>query len=266
MTCWTWCMSIKRMKTTLLAFVLFWLGLGACTAQTFTEFFVNAATGSNANAGSPISGGIYPKSYAGGTWVQATGVFTVAAGNPATDGEVVGDFASINPGTDAVYVCRITALSSTTFTCSTTAKAGTSPANGTYTAIIGGTWKGPNGSDAFPLGFIAGTTTDAAGDVPRINFKNNASYLPTANIVQNQNGPIVFQGYSSVPGDGITSTANRAILDFGTLANSNGLTVSGNNVDFWDFDVRDADTTGSQPQGLIFANAAHPVFGRVSCH
>jgi hypothetical protein len=111
------------------------------------------------------------------------------------------------------FVGRVTARDASTITVSLTAVAGTPPADGTgdRTLKIGGVWKGPNGAEEFPVGFIAATLTNAAGDTPRVNLKNNAQYDITAAMGGTGQGPICWQGYSSTVGDG-----GRAIIDGGT--------------------------------------------------
>src|SRR5437667_2887639 len=144
---------------------------------TFTNFACRAS-GSNLNAGTrtgntTVPGTAAALTYASGTWVQSTGVFTVASGNPSTDGLVAGDFASVYPDAATVtpFVGRVTASSATTITVSLTAKMGTAPVDGTTntTLKIGGAWKGPNGTSAFPFNLVDLSLTDAAGDFPRVN-------------------------------------------------------------------------------------------------
>jgi hypothetical protein len=65
----------------------------------YTEFCCRSG-GSNLNAGTRTGNTTVPGTaadftYAGGSWVSGTGVFTVASGNPQSDGVAVGDFVSI---------------------------------------------------------------------------------------------------------------------------------------------------------------------------
>lgn len=55
--------------------------------MAFKEFYCNSS-GSNLNAGDGT--GAATATYAAGTFVRSTGVFTVASGNPVTDGVAVG--------------------------------------------------------------------------------------------------------------------------------------------------------------------------------
>lgn len=187
------------------------------TTMAFTEFCCKSG-GSNLNAGTRNGGSTEPGTsadftYASGSWVQSTGVFTVASGNPVTDGVAVGDFASVYPDAASVtpFVGKVTARDATTITVSLTAKAGTAPVDGTSdtTLKIGGAWAGPNGAEDFPFGFVQNTL--ASADALRINFKNAAQYDITAGITQGNAGPITWEGYTTTYGDG-----GVAIIDGGT--------------------------------------------------
>ena len=186
--------------------------------MAFTEFYCQSG-GDNLNAGSTTSN-TAAQTYAGGTFVRATGVFTVASGDPSADGVTVGDFASVYTtagATVATFVGRVTARSTTTITVSTTAISGaTSTVSETAAAStckVGGAWKGPNGTTKFPFEFALGTMTNSSGDWPRINFKNTADYVMTGQITHSVAGPCAWQGYTSTVGDG-----GKAVIDFGTYA------------------------------------------------
>lgn len=225
-----------------------------CTLAANTEFACRSG-GSNLNAGtrtgnSTVPGTAADFTYASGNFVQSTGVFTVASGNPQTDGVAVNDFASVyaDGSTTTGFVGRVTARNTTTITVSLTAKVGTAPTDGTgnRTLKIGGAWKGPNGTDLWP--FSAGTTlaslTDSTGNPPRINMKNDATYSITSAMTYTQTGSVVFQGFSSAYGDrgqavidGGTSGASYILLSFGgsngiadIIFDHNGSTGSANGV------------------------------------
>lgn len=175
--------------------------------------------------------------------MSATGVFTVASGNPQSDGVAVGDFASVFPDGSTVtpFVGRVTARSTTTITVSTTAKAGTSPTDGTgnRTLKIGGAWAGPSGTSGFPLSFMQNTLINGT-DAPRVNFKNDQTYSVTAAISSSSSG-CVFSGYSSSYGD-----RGRGILDGGTSGASYVvLNFSGTAAALTDFEIRNNGATGS---------------------
>jgi len=190
----------------------------------FTEFCCRSG-GSNLNAGTRTGSSTEPGTaadltYASGSWVAATGVFTVASGNPQSDGVAVGDFASVyaNGSTVTGFVGRVTARDTTTITVSLTAKAGTAPTDGTgnRTLKIGGAWAGPSGASGFPLTFLASACTNSSGHPPRINLKNDQTYSVTSGIAPttSQNS-LTFQGYTSSYGD-----YGRAVIDGGTTGAS----------------------------------------------
>lgn len=189
--------------------------------MAFTEFCVRNG-GSNLNAGTRTGNSTEPGTsadftYASGTWVSSTGVFTVASGNPSTDGVAVGDFASVysDGATVTTLVGRVTAVSSTTITVSTTAKSGTTT-DGTSnrTLKIGGAWAGPSGSVKFPFSFITSSLTDSSSNSPRVNLKNTVTYSITGAL-----GPgtsqVWWEGYGSTYGDG-----SRATIDGGSSGSS----------------------------------------------
>lgn len=185
----------------------------------FTEYCCRNG-GSNLNAGTRLGDSTEPGvaaafTYASGSWVQGTGVFTVASGNPLTDGVAVGDFASVYPDGNTVtpFVGRVTARDATTITVSLTAKSGTAPTNGTNTRSlrIGGAWQGPNGASGFPFNFVQSTMTAVAGLPPRVNLKNAATFSVTAATSHSENGPVQFEAYTAAYGDG-----GKAIVDGGS--------------------------------------------------
>ncbi len=191
--------------------------------MAYTEFCCRSG-GSNLNAGTRTGSSTEPGTgadftYASGTWVASTGVFTLASGNPVTDGVAIGDFVSVYPdaATVAVFVGRVTLVTAAAITVSLTAKAGTAPVDGTLntTVKVGGAWKGPNAASGFPFGFIQSTLSNVAADAPRINFKNDAQYNITAAITHANAGPITWQGYTTAYGD-----YGRATIDGGTSGSS----------------------------------------------
>ncbi|MFZ5832448.1 MAG: hypothetical protein ACOY3P_20365 [Planctomycetota bacterium] len=183
--------------------------------MALTEFYCDPVDGSNLNAGSTTGNPL--ATYASGSWVAATGVFTVASGNPQSDGVAAGMFASVYPdGTTpaTVFVGRVTAVDTTTITVSLTVKMGTAPTDGTSnrTLKVGGAWKGPNGTDTFPAGLFPDTLTNAAGDYNRLNLKNNAVCYPTVQVTWTRtDGKLLhIEGYATTPGDG-----GIAVIDAG---------------------------------------------------
>ena len=181
-------------------------------AVTYQEFYVQT-TGSNLNAGSTNTDAA-TRTYASGNWDGTTGVFTVASGNPQTDGVTSGQFASVyaNGSTFTGFVGRITGVTTSTITVSLTAKSGTIPTTGvgTVSLKVGGAWSGPSGASGFPFGWYSAAMTNSASDTVRINFKS-ATYNITAAIVHTLDGRTIFQGYGTSPGD-----EGKATLDGGT--------------------------------------------------
>jgi len=210
------------------------LAFGA-RAAAYTEFFAQT-TGSNLNSGSTTNDAANT-TYAGGTWVVATLVFTVASGNPTTDpGVTNGAWASVYTtagATVSTCVGLITNTTSTTITLDARTIAG-SAANPSATAAattcnVGGAWKGPNAAVGFPFGFIVGNATNGA-NYPRVNFRNGVTYNLTAAMTHTLVGPGRFQGMTSVPGD-----LGKAKFDGGASGTSYVLlTVSGAAWDLYD--------------------------------
>jgi hypothetical protein len=196
--------------------------------MAFTEFYVQTS-GSNLNAGSTADDAA-PYSYAGGTFVRATGVFTPASGNPQTDGVAVGMFASIFTtagATVAKFVARVTARDATTITVSTTAKSGAatdvSEGAGEATCKVGGAWAGPSGAVLFPLTFATSTLMEATGNPPRVNIKSGTTYSVTATVAFASPNVMTWQGYTTTVGDGGRATLSSGVTtatNF-TSANSN---------------------------------------------
>lgn len=222
--------------------------------MAFTEFCCRSG-GSNLNAGTRTGDSTEPGTaadltYASGTWVSSTGVFTVASGDPVADGVAVGDFASVYADGASVttLVGRVTARTSTTITVSTTAKSGTTT-DGTSnrTLKIGGAWQGPNGSSGFPMNFVTNALTNASGDLPRINY--SGTFNITANITP-INADTRHQGYTTAYGD-----FGRAVLDGGTSGASYNLigTTVGANAVLADFECCNNGATGSL--GGVFWNS-----------
>lgn len=239
-----------------LILLLFFL-LPTWVLAAFTEFYVQT-TASNLNAGSTTADAA-AQTYAGGTFVRATGVFTVAAGDPASDGVAVGDFASIYTtagATVATFIARVTARDATTITVSLTAIAGaTSSVSETAAAAtckVGGAWDGPAGAVIFPFNFVTAALTNAAGDYPRVNLKNGVTYSVTSTATHSLAGPVTFQGYTTTAGD-----LGRATLDGGASAIT-VLTASGANINY--VDLIFSNGTGSN--GVVSHSGVENLFLR----
>jgi hypothetical protein len=188
----------------------------------FTNFCCRSG-GSNLNAGTRTGNTTEPGTSADFTYTagnsNGTSVFTVASGNPQTDGVAVGDWGSVylNAATTTAFIGRVTAVSTTTITFSTSAKSGSFPASGTGTVTckIGGAWKGPNGFDTFPFAFIRNTTINGNAYPVRINLKNDATYSISTTLSYTNGDSVCMEGYSSSYGD-----SNLAVIDIGTSSST----------------------------------------------
>jgi hypothetical protein len=222
--------------------------------MAYTEFYCNASTGDNLNAGT--TEGSPTLSNTGGSWVQSTRVFT-CSGSPDLSGITNSMYASVyadGASAPTGYVAKITAVDdgAKTITLSATILAGTAPTDGTNTRTmqVGGVWKGPNAASGFPFGFVVTALSTATNQNPRVNFKNNATYDITAAMTADDNGPLVWQGYSSTAGDG-----GKATIDGGTaVAGYVLLTLSGNNQVLADFILQNNGNSGSST-GLVFSGS-----------
>ena len=215
----------------------------------YTEYYVQT-TGSNLNAGSTATDAA-AFTYAGGTFVRATGVYTVASGNPLTDGVAVGDEASIYTTAGATQpgvVGRVTARDATTITINTTdisgATANVSEGAAASTLKIGGAWAGPSTTVDFPFGFILATGVNASGDPVKVWIKGGTAYSATDTITQDDAG-ITYEGYTSATGDGGRAEINGQAN--GTPFNLFNITAAGcrwRNID-WN---GNHDATGASAQ------------------
>lgn len=245
-------------------------------ALTYTNFCCRSG-GSNLNAGTRTGDTTEPGTgaditYASGTWVQATRIFTPASGDPVADGVAVGDFVSVYAdGSSATgYVARVTARDTLTITTSATALAGTAPTDGvtTRTLKVGGAWAGPNGASPWIDTFPAAVLTNVAGDPPRLNFKNDTTYSITAAMTLSTGDCLNFAGYTSAFGDGgkatidggttgasyvlltLGGTAGATNIEYmifgnnGATGSANGVTSSANGVRFFQCVVHDVRGKG----------------------
>lgn len=234
-------------------FLLFLL-LACRLAAAFTEFYCDASTGVNINAGDNAVTAVTTTNgaYTRGAGAGGTDRFVAASGTPFATA-VANTFVSIyaDGATVTTFVGRITAVnSSTSIDIGLTAIAGTRPSDAAtgVSATIGGMWKGPNGTSAFPFSFMAGVLMNAASDRPRVNLKNTSSYAVTAAMTHSTAGPITWQGYTTTPGDG-----GRAIIDGGTSGSAYTLlTISGTDNGWKDiiFQNNGASGGGSGTQGV----------------
>lgn len=229
---------------------------------TYTEFYCTQ-TGSNLNAGSTTADSA-SLTYASGNWVAGTGVFTVASGNPSSDGVAVGDFASVYPNGDtvAVFIGRVTARDTTTITVSLTAKSGTAPTDGTgnRTLKIGGAWAGPSGATIFPFAFVGPAMMSASNNTVRVNFKAGTDFNITTTLLSNIEGPITFQGYTTTAGDG-----GRAWFDGGTTGTSFVLLNNTQNYNrFLFLGLKNNGSTGTARDGFTNTGSSILLYGMIA--
>lgn len=237
------------MKNTLGLLLLFAFSFESVAA--YTEFYAQT-TGSNLNAGSTTNNSAFA-TYSG-TFVRSTGVFTVASGNPITDGVSIGSWASVYTtagATNAGLVASVTATNSSSITVSLSAISGStnnvSETANAATLKIGGAWAGPSGANAFPIGFAKGSMTNSSGNSPRINFLSGVYSITNGMTDSLNDGPVEYSGYTNSPGDG-----GFATIDGGTSgASYTLLTLSGKNRDFYCFVFRNNGATGNA-DGIVF--------------
>lgn len=239
-------------------------------STAYTEFYVQGTAGDNLCPGDTTANSAaftYINAVSTASWNSATGVFTVASGNPSTDG-ILADgtrFVSIyttSGATVATFVARVTAVSSTTITTSLTAYSGTIPttdATGALTLKYGGAWKGPNGATGFPFNFVDGIMTNSSNNAVRVNF--NGTFNITAGMTHNiVRGSTTWRGYSSTVGD-----AGYTTIDGGTTGASYALlTIGSSTVDqkFENFIFQNNGATGSA-DGVLSSGGAEQSF--VNC-
>lgn len=230
--------------------------------MAFTEFYCRSG-GSNLNGGAQVTGSEQGTSAAytstNGNW-NGTTIFTPTDGSTPSLTVAVGDFASVflDAAVVSVFIARVTAVGAGvngTITVSGTAQSGAAPASGATgrTIKVGGAWKGPNAAEAFPIGFVTAALTNAAGDYPRINFKNTATYSITAATTQ-ASGPCVYQGYTTTAGDG-----GKATIDGGVAGASYVLLSTGNDTTTTDFIFQNNGASASAT-GVVLAGTRGTVF------
>lgn len=225
--------------------------------MAFTEFYCDASTGNNLNAGSDTNGTATYTS-TNGNWNGSTSFTPTDGTNPVSAGVTVGQFASVYldaASAPTAFIARITAVTNANngaITVSATAQAGTRPSSSATgrTIKVGGVWKGPTGTSGFPFVLTTGigslgAATNSSNDTVRVNFKNNATYSITSAVSGTAQGAVsaVFQGYSTNPGDG-----GRATLDGG--GNNIQILATGQGQQLVDFVISNVGVTTGTSTGL----------------
>jgi hypothetical protein len=220
----------------------------------YTEFYTDASTGSNINAGDLTANGVVTSTNGG--WSTVTNIFTAASGTPFS-GVSVGDFASVytDGATVTGYIGRVTAVggSGATLTISSTAKSGSAPTTaGTgISCTTGGAWKGPNGASIFPFAFITNAMTNSTGNEPCVNMKSGTEYVITASIAHSFAGNVSFYGYTTTVRDG-----GRAIINGSTSTTYyNVLNITGVDNHLFNFEIKNNGNSGTQATGVILSGA-----------
>lgn len=218
--------------------------------MAYTDFCIRSG-GSNLNAGtrtgnSTIPGTSADFTFASGNWDAATGVFTVASGDPAADGVAVDDYASVHPDGSTVtpFVGKVTNVTSTTITVSLSVKMGTAPANGTgnRTLKIGGAWAGPSAAVTFPFALLQITAVAATGDILCLNVKSDVTATMTAAVTCSFAGPYQVSGFGASYRD---RAGSWSIIRSTTGASYISLTVSGARAKWTDLILTNNGTTGT---------------------
>src|SRR5262249_32593678 len=105
------------------------------------------------------------------------------------------------------FIGRVTAVNGggASVDVDSTKAAGTRPSTAAsgVTARLGGPWLGPNGSTAFPFGFIAAAATDGNGNLPCCNLQHGTTYPITAAMTHSLNSStlhVTGAGKRTAPG------------------------------------------------------------------
>jgi hypothetical protein len=216
----------------------------------YNEFTVRAG-GNNLNAGTldfaAEAATAALATVTNGAWDGAT-IYTAASGSdlsqftvgrcvswhpdgasaPTANSYGIGRISAVNAGTRQVTVAAITNLGTLL----------TVQASG-VTMRLGGAWAGGSGAVAFPVNFVTGNTTNAAGLVAtRVNNKNDQTYSPTAvwaTPTLAANRMVRYEGYTATFGDGglwtmrgPTTGTSFILLDIVNFVQVAGLDVAQN--------------------------------------
>lgn len=207
----------------------------------YTEFYADVVNGNNLNGGSlnsgavPAASPVYSDVTGGAAYASGTGVISGLATDP-TSTVAVGDWVGVvphnggSPVVTAARWARCTARDASSITVSTTVAFGAAISDATAVQVrVGGRFKGPNGTDVFPFGYISNAAKNTAGDPPRFNFMAGTYTMTGASTRTDHNlaGPIRFQGCNAAAGDLVNSDGSynftRPILQ--GICSSNGAGV-----------------------------------------
>jgi len=204
--------------------------------MAFVNFYLSpSATGANnLNSGSTLAAPTH--TYGGGTFVRATNTFTVASGNPSTDGFVsAGDYVSVyttSGRTVATFVMKVDSTTSTTIVGSASGivygvNTTVSETANASSLTIGGAW-------VSELPLAATTTAGGLGTftVPqstKFNITGNLTIVASRTIAMAgaTTTPLWFSGYNTNPGDLDNNTTDSLSPPVWTLNSTFTLTWSG---------------------------------------
>jgi hypothetical protein len=210
----------------------------------YTDFCARSG-GSNLNAGTRTGNTTVPGTaadftYALGNWVAATGVFTVASGNPSGDGVAVGDFASVHPEVAAQTFSGASGAVPAGWT------GRWSVVNITWTEDAGGFLRGVAAANTRSLvAYNAADSISADVDV-RVKFRTSSfgsTNNPGIGIALRGSGPAGTE-VGAVVGMDSTTTIKYLRVTAGTFSNIGSATVTALSLNTWyQFRVRIVGTT-----------------------
>ena len=200
--------------------------------MSYSNFYMNVATGSNLNSGSTPGATVY--SSLTGNW-DGTSIFTPTDSSTPAGVVLVNDWVSIYPNAASAtpYIAQVTAVAAGVngaITCSTTAKFGTAPTSGSGTRnlIDGGPW--------LDFGMVASgvaLNTGVVSQDTQINIKAG-TYASTVGracaLAGSTTVMLLFQGYQTTIGDQIGNQAAVAGTNIPLLTNTAAVSFSGAGV------------------------------------
>jgi len=217
--------------------------------MAFTNFYMQS-TGSDLNSGSTLDDAA-TLTYASGNWVAGTGVFTVASGNPQTDGITVGDWVSVyaNGSTVTGFIGKVTARNTTTITVNLVVKFGTAPTDGTGNRTL------KRGGAFASMAIFASNSAFQTGTVPvatKLNIKAGTYASTTTARTIALTGttllPLWFDGYKTTPGEynNVKPTTTRvAGTDIPHITFTTGQIINTGGFDIWSNIQISSQTTSS---------------------
>lgn len=263
------------MKTLILLF----LSISISTfGATYTEFYINNAGGGNTNSGHTADA-TPTFSAQNGFWTNYTGYGVFFKSGMTLTGVTNGAWASVytnTASTATAFVGIITNVDDTgdfIFVKTVGSCVGTPVANdnvGVTCIVVGGAWLGPRSGTAdatsvetnvFPTALVAGTLTNTAANIPRVNIRGGTTYAVTNALNITGTGPVIWQGYTNTVGD-----MGRAVIDGGSVYPSYVLlTMTGLNHGVVDLVLQHNGASGTSA-GTAVGGTYYGYFLRVRVH